>query len=228
MPAEPKPVRGKTLPRALSRLGASMRTLDLPPELLGRAIGRLRVVSWVLASIATIYTVIVNLVRLGVIDATHHISADEIAQLSPRFHAVMGATLLLAGGVLAATYWKQLAPQRISALALVLEIGGALCIASAERPVSMMAAHAHTTPRPPTRRTELPIPRELEEIVLSLLAKDPAARPQSAAELARRLADVPIASPWTQDRADRWWQSHLPHLLRETTIEAETAALATA
>ena len=96
------------------------------------------------------------------------------------------------------------------------------------RPVSMMAAHAHTPPEPPTRRTELPIPRELEEIVLSLLAKDPAARPQSAADLARRLAAVPIASPWTQERAERWWQTHLPHLLRETTIEAETAALATA
>jgi serine/threonine-protein kinase len=97
-----------------------------------------------------------------------------------------------------------------------------------KRAVSMMAAHAHTLPDPVSRRTELAIPPELEAIVMSLLAKDPAARPQSATELARRLAAVPVAAPWTQERADRWWQTHLPQLLRETSIEAETAALASA
>jgi len=79
---------------------------------------------------------------------------------------------------------------------------------------------------PPTRRTELPIPRELEEIILSLLAKDPDARPRSATELAHRLAAVPLASPWTQERAERWWQRHLPHLSRQITVQAETVALA--
>lgn len=63
---------------------------------------------------------------------------------------------------------------------------------------------------------------------MSLLAKDPKARPQSAMELARRLAAVPLASPWTQERAGRWWQHHLPQMIRRITIQAETAALASA
>lgn len=94
------------------------------------------------------------------------------------------------------------------------------------QPIAMMAAHALTQPEPPTRRTEMPIPRELEEIVMSLLAKDPEARPQSATEMASRLAAVPLASPWTQERSGRWWQYHLPHMIRRITIQAETAALA--
>jgi len=94
--------------------------------------------------------------------------------------------------------------------------------------IAMMAAHAHTPPEPPTRRAEMPIPRELEEIIMSLLAKDPEQRPQSALELTRRLAAVPLTSPWTEERAERWWHYHLPEMIRRITIQAETAALASA
>src|SRR5262249_57100139 len=78
------------------------------------------------------------------------------------------------------------------------------------KPMAMLLAHLKNPPTPPSKRTELPIPAELERLILDLLAKDPAARPQTAAEVARRLDAIVVAEPWTQDRADRWWHSHLP------------------
>jgi serine/threonine-protein kinase len=54
----------------------------------------------------------------------------------------------------------------------------------------------------------LPIPRALEDIVLSCLAKEPAHRPQSARELSLRLAAVEGATAWTEERAREWWATH--------------------
>ena len=76
--------------------------------------------------------------------------------------------------------------------------------------LAMIVAHLQTPPEPPSRRTELPIPPELDALVLDLLAKDPADRPAGAAEVAHRLAAIPLPDPWTQDRAERWWRAHLP------------------
>jgi serine/threonine protein kinase len=77
----------------------------------------------------------------------------------------------------------------------------------------VMTAHIRDQPDPPSRRTELPIPAELEDLILACLAKDPADRPQSVEELSRRLAAVPLARRWTQARAERWWQAHMPRSL---------------
>jgi serine/threonine-protein kinase len=79
--------------------------------------------------------------------------------------------------------------------------------------VKLLVAHAHTLPEPPSARTELPIPRELEALVLSCLAKDREQRPESARDLLQRLDTVPLAHPWTQGRAREWWQAHLPRLV---------------
>lgn len=81
-----------------------------------------------------------------------------------------------------------------------------------ETAAAMMAAHIRDDPRPPSWRTELPIPPELEAIVLACLAKDPADRPQSAEQLSGLLATVPIA-PWSRDDARAWWRSHVPATL---------------
>ena len=78
------------------------------------------------------------------------------------------------------------------------------------KPMAMLLAHIKNAPTPPSQRTELPIPAELERLILDLLAKDPATRPQTAAEVMRRLDAIEVADPWTQERAERWWSSHLP------------------
>jgi plasmid stabilization system protein ParE len=79
---------------------------------------------------------------------------------------------------------------------------------TARTPVGLLLQHAQTPPPPPSTRTDLPIPRALDDLVLSCLAKDPTDRPQSARELSLRLADVEGAGAWTQDRARDWWTSH--------------------
>lgn len=79
-----------------------------------------------------------------------------------------------------------------------------------ETPMQMALQHVQTPPVPPSRRTELAIPASLDEVVLSCLEKEPEKRPASAEELARRLAACDVETSWSQDRAKRWWEAHLP------------------
>jgi serine/threonine-protein kinase len=82
---------------------------------------------------------------------------------------------------------------------------------SGDTPMQLVMHHAQTPPSPPSSRTELPIPPELDALVLACLEKNPADRPQTARELARRLDAIPIRNRWTEERAKDWWQSHQPH-----------------
>ena len=76
--------------------------------------------------------------------------------------------------------------------------------------MQLLLQHAQATPEPPSVRTELPIPKELDAIVLACLAKDPSDRPQTARELARRLAAVSGGGEWTPELAREWWDRHQP------------------
>jgi serine/threonine-protein kinase len=80
----------------------------------------------------------------------------------------------------------------------------------AETGLALIVEHVKTAPVPPSRRTELPIPAELERIVMKCLEKDPADRFASARELAVALATVPLQTSWNATRADQWWQLHMP------------------
>jgi serine/threonine-protein kinase len=67
--------------------------------------------------------------------------------------------------------------------------------------LSVLHQHVHQDPVPP-RRWGAPIAPPLEALVLAMLAKDPADRPQTAAEVAGRLAEHPqIARPAGPARA---------------------------
>ena len=81
---------------------------------------------------------------------------------------------------------------------------------NSETSMGLLMHHIHTPPPAPSSRSELPIPSELDSLVLSCLAKDPADRPQSARELSVRLAEVEGAGAWTQERARDWWLAHQP------------------
>jgi serine/threonine-protein kinase len=76
-------------------------------------------------------------------------------------------------------------------------------------PMSLALKHVQATPDAPSERTELPIPRDLERIVMHCLAKRPADRPSSAAAVAEALAACDIGR-WTQADAEAWWHLHLP------------------
>ena len=76
-------------------------------------------------------------------------------------------------------------------------------------PLETVVMHVSREPEPLSRRTSRPIPAELEAIVLACLAKDPAARPQTADELAARLAETRLGEEWTQARARAWWEANV-------------------
>jgi len=81
-------------------------------------------------------------------------------------------------------------------------------------------AHAQE-PVPPLRpRVRGWLPQELEDIVLSLLAKSPSDRPRDANVLAKRLREIKIDDDhaWTEARAQAWW-----YVNRPTKIEAPVA-----
>jgi serine/threonine protein kinase len=75
--------------------------------------------------------------------------------------------------------------------------------------MSMVLKHVQTAPVPPSQRTELPIPADLEQIVMACLEKAPAERPQSARRVAAML-DACRLDAWTEEQAAAWWEAHLP------------------
>ena len=79
-----------------------------------------------------------------------------------------------------------------------------------DTPMAVVVHHARTPPSPPSTRSEMPIPPALDRLIMECLAKDPAARPQSAKELSRRLGDIDGLPPWTEERARTWWDTHQP------------------
>lgn len=85
----------------------------------------------------------------------------------------------------------------------------------ADTPVGLAVHHVQTEPVRLSQRTEIEIPGALEDLVHACLAKDPAARPQSASELTERLISVPLPAPWTHERAEGWWRMHLPESVSE-------------
>jgi serine/threonine-protein kinase len=86
----------------------------------------------------------------------------------------------------------------------------------AANPTMMMMMHVTNAPVPPSLKAPHPVPRDLEEIVMRCLSKDPADRPSDAASLAEMLSRCRIALPWTDSRAHEWW-----NVLRAAEIPVE-------
>jgi tRNA A-37 threonylcarbamoyl transferase component Bud32 len=81
--------------------------------------------------------------------------------------------------------------------------------------IQMMYQHANTTPTPPSKRSELDIPLEVDQVILACLAKLPQERPQSAGELSRRLAAAINGRSWTEEQAHQWWDRHHPECAQQ-------------
>ncbi|MEO8259533.1 MAG: serine/threonine-protein kinase [Acidobacteriota bacterium] len=82
----------------------------------------------------------------------------------------------------------------------------------ADTPMKMLMQHVQSVPLAPSQRTELPIPPELDAIVLACLHKDPDKRPQNAEEMLRIVRNCRTCEGWTQAAARSWWEKHLPEL----------------
>jgi serine/threonine-protein kinase len=78
-----------------------------------------------------------------------------------------------------------------------------------DNPMRMALKHLQSEPDRPSLRTELPIPRSFEDLVMQCLRKRPEDRPGSAMEVSRRLRDCGIPA-WSEEDAAGWWERHLP------------------
>src|SRR5262245_3189302 len=72
----------------------------------------------------------------------------------------------------------------------------------------LLHMHVHSEPPPLSRQARQPIPPRLEALVMSCLAKDPAARPPDADAMRDRLRTAIDGAPWSQAEARAWWRSH--------------------
>ena len=70
--------------------------------------------------------------------------------------------------------------------------------------IEVCSKHLKEDPVPPTERLGHRVHRELEDLVMQLLAKDPAARPADAKAVLDRLSAIDLP-PWTQEDAREWW-----------------------
>ena len=100
----------------------------------------------------------------------------------------------------------------------------------ADTSMKMLMQHLHAQPTPPSERTELPVPGELDEMILACLQKDPKLRPQDAGELYQMANHCRTRDEWNSDEAKRWWRAHLPQLtgpLKVSEPRRDTADAAT-
>ncbi len=81
-----------------------------------------------------------------------------------------------------------------------------------KRTMAMALDHVTTTPQPPSQRSHLSIPPELDRIILKCLEKKPEDRFGSAMELAQALSIEVASNGWGRSQAERWWKSHYPEV----------------
>jgi eukaryotic-like serine/threonine-protein kinase len=93
---------------------------------------------------------------------------------------------------------------------------------TAANPTMMMMQHVQAAPVPPSLKAPKPVPRDLEELIMRCLRKDPVERPADAAELATLLSTCRLAVSWTDERARDWWRLHHDG---EVPIENRTGAI---
>jgi DNA-binding NtrC family response regulator len=86
--------------------------------------------------------------------------------------------------------------------------------------IEILTQHVHVDAPAPSDQAARAIPPELDEIILACLAKNPADRPASAADLWQALSQVPLDRQWTQERACKWWDKYEPDAFKPTTVVA--------
>jgi eukaryotic-like serine/threonine-protein kinase len=98
-----------------------------------------------------------------------------------------------------------------------------------ESPIKLFIQHLQATPLKPSERTEMPIPADVEALVMACLEKDPERRPQDAAEVLRRIDQCRTGRAWNNDAARDWWELNLSELAGRIDLDEsrfETVAVA--
>lgn len=74
----------------------------------------------------------------------------------------------------------------------------------------VMLSHLQKKPVPPSERSEVEVPGDVEAVILRALEKGPAERFSSAGEMRAALRACGCFGAWTEARAAAWWQAHAP------------------
>ncbi|MBY0587066.1 serine/threonine protein kinase [bacterium] len=124
-------------------------------------------------------------------------------------------------------------PVNVDARADIYAVGAVAYYMLTGRPVfegrsvmDILQMHIRATPSPPSALARGPIPRELDEMVLRCLAKDPAQRPASTRQMLASLDQWGIEHPWSQSDARQEAARSSPDKAEITAIADETTFLA--
>jgi hypothetical protein len=79
---------------------------------------------------------------------------------------------------------------------------------SGETIAEICRKHLDETPQSPSQRLGKTIDANFESVLMRCLAKDPAARPQSATALAEQLVASALTPQWTPENRAAWWTAH--------------------
>jgi eukaryotic-like serine/threonine-protein kinase len=122
-------------------------------------------------------------------------------------------------------------PDHVDARADIYALGGVLYYLLAgdhvfhgRTTVEVCAHHLHSAPRPIVERAPGPLPEGLSKLVMDCLKKDPAERPQSAAELLDRLQTCGASRTWSPQAARAWWSAHGEKLRAHHATHGRSAA----
>ncbi|MEE8596050.1 MAG: serine/threonine-protein kinase [Gemmatimonadota bacterium] len=79
-----------------------------------------------------------------------------------------------------------------------------------ENSVELIVDHVKTVPVPPSELSEVPMPAELDALVMRLLEKKPEDRFRAAGEVEAALDEIQFPNHWSQASARAWWELHAP------------------
>jgi hypothetical protein len=94
----------------------------------------------------------------------------------------------------------------VGAVTFYLLTGRELFVAA--NPVEIFRCVTSETRPRPSAHVPTGIPIELDELVFSCVAKDPADRPASARDMLSVVASIAANHVWSDEDADRWWHEH--------------------
>lgn len=148
----------------------------------------------------------VKVLDFGLVKVEHETDADATRLTAP--HLVTGTPAFLAPEAATGSSDRRVDLYALGCVAYWLLTGK--LVFEAETPLQMILRHVQEAPVPPSQATEMPIPAELDALVLDCLAKQPQDRPADAEVLLQRLAALPLGETWDEERARRWWSVHMP------------------